>query len=39
MDHPFFAEIDWTSLYNKTIKAPYLPEIRTDLNNSLASYL
>jgi len=27
--HPFFAQIDWEKLYNKDIKPPYVPQVKS----------
>ena len=35
MQHlPFFSDLDWDALLNKTIKAPYVPEIGTEFDVS-----
>ena len=30
VNHPFFAEMDWTALQEQRIPAPYTPETTTD---------
>jgi serine/threonine protein kinase len=32
-DHEFFAGIDWQQLKNKQIKAPFVPEVRTNFES------
>lgn len=36
MAHPFFLDMDWDALLNQTLPAPYIPEIRTDLDEPLS---
>jgi hypothetical protein len=35
INHPFFADIDWASLQEKKLVAPYRPEIKPDPEQSL----
>lgn len=32
--HAFFADMDWKALIDLKLEAPYIPEIRTDLNDN-----
>lgn len=36
MAHPFFMDVDWDALLKQTLPAPYIPEIRTDLDEPLS---
>jgi hypothetical protein len=30
--HPFFKSIDWEAIYNKKIKPPFIPKIKSDVD-------
>ena len=30
MNHPFFKNIDWNSIYNKKIKPPFTPKFNSE---------
>lgn len=36
INHPFFAGMDWDALVKRKVRAPYIPEIRTDGNDHVA---
>jgi len=36
--HPFFTDIDWVKLFNKTLEPPFVPEI-TSLDVDYGKYL
>jgi len=31
-EHVFFSGIDWDAIYNKKVKAPFLPQVKSDLD-------
>jgi serum/glucocorticoid-regulated kinase 2 len=30
--HPFFSEVDWVAIYNKTVEPPFVPQLSGDLD-------
>ena len=38
-NHPFFEDMDWQALVDQKLTAPYIPEIRTDLDEPLSADL
>jgi serine/threonine protein kinase len=37
MDDPFFRTINWDDLYHKRVPAPYLPQLKSDIDTSCFS--
>lgn len=37
MAHPWFAELDWVSLHNKTTPSPYRPQLDSDVDTKYFS--
>lgn len=32
-NHPFFKSIDWEAIYNKKIRPPFIPNVKSDLDH------